>query len=176
MVAEVARVSLNLDEVRFLVAGDPWMKTTSAPGRVRVEMTRLAVADNPSFRVDARETERSGPTYTVETLEELHAEEPGTSWVFVLGADAARSLPRWRRADELFGLARFAVAGRPGYDLDPEDEWLKDLEQVAVPLCEVSSTDLRARFANGAAVRYQLPRAVEELVRDRGLYGAEVER
>lgn len=173
VVAEEARVALDLDEVRLLVAGDPWMKSEAGHADERVEMTRLAVADHPDLTVDDRETRRSGPTYTADTLTELRAEEPDTTWVFLLGADALAKVPQWHRAADALSMARFVAVTRPGYELDLSDPLVADVERLDTPLIDISSTDLRARFAEGRAVRYLLPRSVERYIRDGGLYGAD---
>ena len=135
-------------------------------------MAELAVADRDEVQVDARETERDGPTYTVDTLEDLRA-EGHTELVFLLGVDAAASLPKWHRGGDALALARFVVVTRPGYTL-PDDVAADDrLERLEVPPLAISSTLLRARFATGAPVRYQLPDAVAEYAREHDLYGAQ---
>lgn len=169
--AEEARVSLGLDQVRLLVAGDPWMKATTSPPAHRVAMAEIAVADHPALLVDDREIHRQGPTYTADTLKELRDHNPRHEFVFLLGADAAAKLPDWKRAEEALARARFVALTRPGYDLDREDPLLWAVETLKVPSIQISSTDLRRRFANGDAVRYQLPRPVEEYARAFGLYG-----
>ncbi|MEX0868648.1 MAG: adenylyltransferase/cytidyltransferase family protein, partial [Nitriliruptoraceae bacterium] len=73
IVAESARIDLGLDQVRLLVAGDPWMKRTVTPARHRIAMARAAVVEDQHLVVDPRETQRDGPTYTSQTLAELHA-------------------------------------------------------------------------------------------------------
>ena len=94
--AEAAREVLGLDEVRLLVAGRPWMKGDETPARHRVAMARAAVADDPNLAVDDREAHRDGQTYTVDTLLELRDERPDVAWTFLLGTDAAASLPGTR--------------------------------------------------------------------------------
>lgn len=170
VVAECARVALELDEVRFVVAGAPWMKAESATGPQRVAMTRLAADGHQRFRVDDREVRRDGPTYTVETLTELHSEEPGTAWWFLLGADAAANLDRWKRPEDCLELATFVAVTRPGHTLDLSGPLRGRLRLLEVPAIGISSTDLRWRFARGDAVRYQLPATVERYVREHGLY------
>lgn len=172
IVAEDARVSLGLHEVRFLVAGDPWMKERTTPAAHRVAMVEHAVADNAHLSVDARETRRDGPTYTADTLEQLHEEEPDRDWVFLLGADAAAHVPEWNRAEDALARARFVALTRPGYSLDLDSPMLRQIERLDVPHIDLSSTDLRARFGAGRAVRYQVPRSVERYIREHGLYGA----
>lgn len=175
VVAECARVELDLDEVRLLVAGDPWMKSeTVAPSSVeaRVAMVAAAVADDPYLTVDLSEVDRDGPTYTADTLAALNGTEPDTDWWFVLGEDAARELPRWSRVEEAFALATFVVVTRPGHDAPGGDELPGPLVHLEIPQLEVSSTQLRRRFSDGLATRYLVPVAVDRYVRDHGLYGA----
>lgn len=170
VVAEVARTTLGLDEVRLLVAGDPWMKRSTSPVEHRVAMARLAVEDNDALVVDERETARPGPTYTAETLEELRSEEPDTDWWFLIGADALERLADWHRAADALRLATFVAVTRPGYHLDLSGGLLGDVVRLEVPLIGVSSTDLRRRVAAGEAIRYLVPRRVERYIRDRALY------
>lgn len=173
VVAEVARVSLGLDRVLFLVAGRPWMKEDVGPARDRVAMTRLAVAEDPDFVLDERETRREGPTYTVDTVEELRRERPDAELVLILGSDQLRRLGEWHRAERLTALVGLAVAPRPGHPPASAEaaEW--GAQVLEAPAMEVSSSDLRARFRRGAAVRHQIPPSVEAYIRHHGLYGVD---
>lgn len=168
VVAECARVELGLDEVRFLVANDPWMKSTSAAPDHRLAMVRAAVVDDPHFVVDDRELRRGGPTYTADTLAQLATEEPGTRWVFLLGADAAAALDRWDRIGEAEQLAEFVCVARPGHQVPARE----GLGRVDVPALDISSTDLRRRVADGRAVRHLTPLPVEAYIRQHALYAA----
>ena len=171
VVAECARVELGLDEVRLLVAGDPYQKSTTSSPAHRVAMVQAAVAGDDHLAVDAREVERAGPTYTADTLAELTSEEPDAAWFFVLGEDAAAGLSSWERVEEAFALARFVVVTRPGHDA-PDDRGLPDsIVHLQVPQLEVSSTELRERFATGRATRYLVPLAVDDYAHRHGLYG-----
>lgn len=173
VVAECARVELDLDEVRFVVAGQPWMKGDESDPAHRVAMTRLAVEDDAQLVVDDRETRRDGPTYTADTLTELSAEEPDTTWFFLLGTDAYAQLDRWHRIDEAIALATFVVVSRPDAPtLVAPPVGDRDVVRLDVPQLQVSSTDLRDRFAAGRAVRYLVPPQVVRYVRDHGLYGS----
>jgi nicotinate-nucleotide adenylyltransferase len=171
-VAECARVELELDELRFLVAGDPWMKSTVSPAADRTAMVRAAIEGAPGFALDDREVDRPGPTYTADTLAELQAEEPDADWWFVLGEDAAWTLPRWERIEEAFALATFVVVTRPGQRTPRREELPGDVVHLEIPQLEVSSTQLRARFGGRHATRYLVPDGVDRYVRARGLYGA----
>lgn len=173
VVAECARVELGLDAVRLLVAGEPWMKGTApTSAAARTAMARVAVADDPYLVVDDREVRREGPTYTADTLAELHREEPGADWFFVLGEDAAAGLSRWERSDEALALATFVVVTRPGVGTPVGRRLRPQLVHLQIPQLEVSSTQLRRRFAAGLATRYLVPDAVDRYVREHGLYGA----
>ena len=171
VVAECARVELDLDEVRLLVAGDPYQKSTTSTSEHRIAMVRAAVADDDHLSVDARELDRPGPTYTADTLAELTAAAPQTQWFFILGEDAAAGLSSWERVEEAFALATFVVVTRPG-DAVPDAATLPDaIVHLQIPQLEVSSTELRDRFAAGRATRYLVPLAVDDYARAHELYG-----
>lgn len=174
--AEQARADLGLDEVVFLPAGQPWQKdddTTSSEHRYL--MTVLATAANPAFSVSRVEVDRDGPTYTVQTLRELRAQLPDGELYFITGADAILNILTWKDADECLELATFVAATRPGYDLARlEAEGIRaEVCVLDVPALAISSTDVRERFAAGRAVRYLIPREVEEFARKHGLYGTD---
>ena len=172
VVAECARVLLGLEEVRLLVAGDPWMKSTVSDAEHRLELCRTAVARQPGLTVDDREVRRSGPTYTADTLRELADTEPDTDWVFLLGADAALDLPAWEGGDEAMRLAEFVVVTRPGHPLDARaPDPVARLRRLPVPEIAISSTELRDRYRDDAPTRYLVPPDVDDLVRGLGLYG-----
>lgn len=118
---------LRPDELRILPAGQPWQKQAGleAADADRVAMLKLAFGDAargagaPDLVIDTREIARHAPTYTVETLRELRAElGPEASIVFLMGADQLQKLDSWRDWEDLFALANFGVAARPGYELD----------------------------------------------------------
>lgn len=173
---ECARVQFRLDRVCFMPAGDPWRKAgrgvTAAAHRLA--MTNLAIAGNPHFFLDEREIERIGPTYTVDTLRELHAEGMD-DLILILGSDALADMPAWREPDVITALARPAVAPKGG-DAG-EQAWLAaqvglDTPPLVVdmPPVPVSSTLVRERVRAGKAVRYFVPDAVEAYIREHGLY------
>lgn len=168
VVAQAALEELELDEVRLVVAGDPWMKETTTPAAVRVELARLAVADNDELEVDDRECRRDGPTYTVDTLLELRDEHPQAELVFLLGADAAQRLEQWHRSEGLFTLASFVVVNRPGHRIP---ELPAQVDVLEVPPMDVSSTQLRELAGRGRSLRYLVPEAVRRRIGEYGLYG-----
>lgn len=180
--AEQARADLGLDEVIFLPAGTPWQKVREdvTPAEHRYLMTVLATAANAAFCVSRLEIDADGPSYTVDTLRHVRAalQRNGISHArenlfFITGADAILNILTWKDADEVLDLATFVAATRPGHDLAGlEREGLVGrVVQLDVPALAISSTDLRQRFAAGRAVRYMVPREVEEYVHKHGLYG-----
>lgn len=174
ILAETARTSLALEKVIFVPAGDPWRKAgrTIAPAEHRLEMTRLAIADNADFELDDSEVRRDGPSYTVETLAGLKERLPGgTELFFLLGEDALADLPYWRDPAGIAALARIAVAPREGTARPtalpfPEDR----LVAIDMPYVSISSTWLRERVGKGLGLRYLVPEGVEAYIRDNGLY------
>ncbi|MCK9988180.1 MAG: nicotinate-nucleotide adenylyltransferase [Azoarcus sp.] len=169
MVAQVAREALQLPEVRFVPTGVQPLKAAGhlASAADRVAMLRLALASAPGFVVETCEVEREGPSYTVDTLRLLEGREPGEAFILLVGADAARDLPRWREADEILRRAKVAVLTRPGHDA-PAAPWVSAV--VPVPALDLSATDLRRRAAAGRSLRYFVPDAVANYVAARGLY------
>lgn len=166
---EAARRQLGLARVRLLPAGDPWRKAARGvtPAAERLAMTRLAVADDPAFEVDAREVERPGPSYTVDTLRELR-DEGETDLVLILGGDALADLPAWREPEAILALARLAVAPRAGEPVEAPAG--ARVTVLAMPPLAVSSTLVRERIRAGEPVDDLLPAAVAAHVRARGLY------
>lgn len=172
VVAEVVRDALGLDEMRFLVAGDPWMKHHESPAAHRVKMASLAADTLDGLAVDDRETRRPGATYTAETLTVLTTEHPDDDWYFVVGSDAAASLPRWHRAGDVLRLATMVVVDRPGHRLAQglDAELTRPVRHVDVPSVDVSSTDMRARVAAGRTIRVLVPDPVVDYIHENRLY------
>ena len=175
--AEEAVWQFELDEVVFVPTGQPWMKqdreVTSAEDRYL--MTVIATASNPSFSVSRIEVDRQGPTYTVDTLEQLRAEakEP-VDLFFVTGADAMLEIFHWKDPEEVLARAHFIAATRPGYDLTRfEAETPSAHPNVSVmhiPALAISSTDIRRRVAEGEPVRYLVPEGVQTYIEKARLY------
>jgi nicotinate-nucleotide adenylyltransferase len=180
ILAEEARTRLQLERVLFVPAGDPWRKAGQevTPVEHRLAMVRLLLASDPYFEVSTLEVERQGPSYTVDTLEALHRQYgPGLELYFILGEDALHDLPNWKEPARLISLAWLAVAPRP-----PERGWTRagleagvpGLSRRIVPLpmptIDISSTALRERPRAGLSLRYLVPLAVEEYIRQHGLY------
>lgn len=180
--AEEALEAFGLDAVLFVPTGRPAFKQNRpvTPGKVRLAMVAAAVAGNPAFAVSALEVERPGITYAVDTLRELREELLGVELVFIVGADAALALPRWRKSAELARLAAFAAATRPGFELG--EQALRDLREhgfdvrpFAVPGLDISSSALRRRVYAGRTIRYLVPEAVRKIIEEESLYRRETD-
>ncbi len=165
------RHALGLEKVLLVVANDPWQKAgrVVAPATDRLAMVAAAVEGVPGLEADATEIDRGGPTFTADTLATLARRHPGQELFLVLGSDAAALLPTWERQDEIRALATLVVVHRPGTgDLAAPPGWSG--RSLEVPRLEVSSTDLRARFADGRPLDWLVPEAVVRLAHVRGLY------
>ena len=174
LLAELAREQLRLDHVRFVPAGDPWRKADRAvtPAADRLAMTRLAVADNGAFEVDDCEIRREGPSFTAVTLREVRETmAAGDELFFLVGEDALADLPFWRDPVAISEAAVVAVAGRHGAQPPASLPFSEErLVRVAMPVIDVSSTELRERVCRGFSLRYQVPAAVEAYIKERRLY------
>ena len=180
-VAEYVRAEMALDQVLFVPAGRPWFKegqTVTDAGH-RLEMTRLAVTDNPHFAVSDMEVRRDGPTYTFDTLTELRREKgEGVEFYLILGIDALNELHRWRRPSDVLDMATLVGVTRPGAEavdraaLDSIREGVSD-EVVIVdgPRIDISAADIRRRMSEGLSVRGIIPQAVEDYAKRHVLYG-----
>ena len=145
--AHAALASLNLDEVRWIPTGNPWQKPRGITDAAqRAAMVRLAIGGVPRFVLDRIEIERSGPSYTLDTVRELAAVQPGNEWVLVIGHDQYTSLHSWRDWQKLLSLVTLAVANRPGPPAQPHPE-VQAFPHRAVPLpmLDISATDIRDR-------------------------------
>jgi nicotinate-nucleotide adenylyltransferase len=182
VLAEQCRDRAALDEVWFLPSYHPPHKSPAGVSRFeyRCDMLELATAGHPHFRIDRIEKELPPPSYTAETLAELHRRHPGYEFHLLLGADSLPDLPGWYEPGRVVGQAGLVVVPRPGVELWTADRLAAALglgpsavrlQVVPSPLIDIASRDLRRAVADGRSVRYQVPRAVEEYIRERKLYG-----
>lgn len=174
IIAEQAREELRLDEVHFVPAGAPPHKGVVAPPGARATMARLATEDHRAFRVDDRELRREGPSYAIDTIDEVRSERPGDEIVFLIGADAYLEIAGWHRGEEMVRTVEVVVVPRPGTpltDLDTLDEPYRSaatrIETVSIG---ISSTLLRARAGQGRSLRYLTTRPVARYIVAAGLY------
>jgi nicotinate-nucleotide adenylyltransferase len=169
IVARVAAEALGLDQIRFVPAREQPFKTGrhGASAAARAVMLELAVAGSERFAIERAELDRSGPSYTVDTLEALRDREPQTAFTVLLGADAASELAAWHRAGDLPRLARIVVFARPGTPV-PSSPLIAG--SIEVPAVDISATDVRRRVRAGLPVRYWVPDAVAEYIARHRLY------
>ncbi len=176
--SEVAGL-FELDQVVFVPTGQPWQKRTRTvtAAEDRYLMTVIATASNPRFSVSRVDIDRGGPTYTKDTLRDLHTLNPDADLYFITGADALASILSWQNWEEMFEIARFVGVSRPGYELDgkhisaamaelPDDS----LHLVEVPALAISSTDCRNRAQGSRPIWYLVPDGVVQYVAKRDLY------
>jgi len=163
----------DLDEVVFVPTGQPWQKTERdvSPAEDRYLMTVIATASNPRFSVSRVDLDRSGPTYTVDTLQDVRAER-GPEWdlYFITGADALEQILSWRDHDELFALAHFVGCTRPGHTLSSAGLPEGKVTLIEVPALAISSTECRVRVGQGEPIWYLVPDGIVQYISKRGLY------
>ena len=177
--AQEARAQLGLDKVLLMpVHTPPHKELADDPGpAVRVELCRLAVAGDAGLEVSELESSKPGPSYTVATLREVHAREPGDDLTFIVGGDMAFTLPSWREPEELLSLATLAIAERDGAVREDIAAQLSQIEGAQdyvryfdMPRLDISSSAVRTRVANGQPIRHLVPQAYADAIADRGLY------
>ena len=180
VLAEQCREQAQLDEIWFVPAAEPPHKLTKriSPAKSRCAMIEFAIAGNPSFRLNTIELDRSGPSFTVTTLEQLHAEDPSNELFLLIGADSLRDLPQWKHPARILELATILAVNRGERPL-PDRTELRNLvgssadariEIVNMPGIDFSSTDIRGRIHDQQSIRYLVPRAVEMYIRQHNLY------
>jgi nicotinate-nucleotide adenylyltransferase len=182
IMAEQCREAGELDEVWFIPAARPPHKQDrplTSFGQ-RVEMLVLAIAGMPAFRVNELERDRAGPSYTADTLAELHRLHPQTDFALLLGSDCLPDLPEWHQPERILELAELLIYARPSWPaLTAESlrESLRLSENTAFrmrwapgPSVDIASRDLRQRAAEGRSLRFLMPRAVECYIEEKKLY------
>jgi len=180
-IAECSRYKFGLDKVLFIPSGQPVHKNRDnflAPVH-RVGMTRLAIETNPYFELSTAEVDRPGPTYTVDTLEQLRKAGTGDEeYFFITGADAILEILTWKNLDRVFKLCRFIAVTRPGYSFKIMNRILKklaDQQRRQILFYEtggilISSTEIRQRIMQGEPVKYLVPESVEKYIELHNLY------
>jgi len=169
LIANEVLSSLQLDEIWFMPNQEPphKKKTESVTNKERIQMLGLAIEGNSSFKIETIELERTGPSYTVETMGILAAQNADNQFYFIIGADMIEYLPKWHKIDELVRLVQFVGVERPKFSHVTEYPVL----YVDVPSMEVSSSLIRERLQIGKTVRYLLPDSVIRYIEENHLYG-----
>ena len=170
--ARTALEQLALDELRWVPTGHSWQKNDApAPADHREAMVRIAIEGEPRFVLDARELRRGGPGYTLDTLREMQAEQPGGQWFLVIGQDQYQGLHTWHGWPELLTRVTLAVARRPGVQAAADPQVQRAAQRrVALPMMALSSTEVRKRAAAGLPLDDLVPPGVARYIEEHRLY------
>lgn len=172
--ALAVQTQVGLDDVVLMVANEPWQKVGDrqvTPARLRFEMTDALVQGISGLRADDREIRRGGPTYTVDTLEEILAEQPDTEIFLIVGADTAQRLDTWHRASDVVSLSTIVIVNRDDVT-NTAPGFLHDARVVNVSMnpVDVSSSAIREAVARGESIDSATSSSVVSIIRDRSLY------
>jgi nicotinate-nucleotide adenylyltransferase len=169
--ASEVHTALQLDTVWFIPAGQPWQKATrkiSSPQH-RFEMTKLAVAQDSRFVASDIEVLRDGPTYSIDTVQEIKRIHPDAEIFWIVGADVASRMTTWHRWDEFIASVQLVVVNRPD---SAEDLLPFDHVAVSMPSVRISATQLRQRYSAGIANTYLVPGAVDDYITSQKLFSS----
>jgi nicotinate-nucleotide adenylyltransferase len=178
--AQEAISQLELDRLVVITTGQPPHRELEGdPGaEARLEMVELAIADNPSFSSSRMEIDRDGPSYTADTLRQLHDEAPDQELFLVLGGDQAAALAQWHQPEQVLELAQIAVVERTNWSRNAISITLgrlrgaERIRYLDMPIMQVSSTSVRRRVAEGRPIRYLVPDKVGDYIEKQKLYRA----
>jgi len=182
ILADQCREQARLDQVLFIPAARPPPKLEQplTPFAQRVEMLQLALAGQPAFRVDELEKDRPGPSYTVDTLEELQRRDSCAELFLIIGSDCLPDLASWLAPSRIAELATLLVAPRSGSNLSAPEHLRVELQlpsavelrhqRIWMPLIGISSRELRQKVSRGGSIRYLVPRAIECYIEAQRLY------
>ena len=170
-----AQQALGLDQVQLIPAGQPWQRPPlSATANQRLAMLNLAIQGHPCLEVNPIETQRSGPTYTIDTLESLPG---GHTYYWILGADQLHNFCTWHRWQDIAQIAQLAVVARPGNTLEPPTALEsilnasgRQLNIIPFQPMNIAARDIRKRLACGETTDALLLPAVSEYISQHGLY------
>jgi nicotinate-nucleotide adenylyltransferase len=165
ILAREALESLQLSEVIFVLAAQSPHKTQSesAAPEVRWDMLTAALADEKGFSASRLELDRPPPSYSIDTVEQLRAENPAAGFFFLIGEDNLSKLESWHRFEDLRQLVQFVVLDRSGVAVEYP-------YPVIRRRIDISATTIRNRVARGQSIRYLVPEAVERIIRRDNLY------
>jgi nicotinate-nucleotide adenylyltransferase len=176
--AQESLIQLELESVLFVPVGEaPHRELENDPGpETRLEMVELAIEDDDRFAGSRMEIDRDGPSYTSDTLRELHAAQPDDEHVLILGGDQAAALPEWHEPEQVLELAQVAVIERSNWSRNAVGirvGRLKGAERIRyldMPVIQVSSSSIRRRIAAGLPIRYLVPDRVASFIDSKDLY------
>jgi nicotinate-nucleotide adenylyltransferase len=164
-IAKTALQQLKLDKLFLIPAGNPWQKSEFTESKHRLEMVKKAGQDLEKVEVLDIEVNKTGPTYTFETLRELHEKYPNYEFVLILGSDAVAGFDTWKEANLVKTLARIYVVQRAG---DFTQDW--HFDRIQMPPIEISSTEIREKVKKNESISELVPKSVNEYISANGLY------
>lgn len=164
-IAKTAIQQLKLDKLLLIPAGNPWQKSEFSESKHRLEMVKKAGNDLEKVEVSDIEVNKTGPTYTFETLQELHKKYPNSELILILGSDAVAGFDTWKEPNLVKILARIYVVQRAG---DFTQDW--HFDRIQMPPIEISSTEIREKVKNNESISEIVPKLVNEYISANGLY------
>jgi nicotinate-nucleotide adenylyltransferase len=164
-IAKTVLQQLKLDKLFLIPAGNPWQKSEFTESKHRLEMTKKAGQDLEKVEVLDIEVNKTGPTYTFETLQELHEKYPNSEFVLILGSDAVAGFDTWKEPNLVKTLARIYVVQRA---VDFTQDW--HFDRIQMPPIEISSTEIREKVKNNESISELVPKSVNEYISANGLY------
>jgi nicotinate-nucleotide adenylyltransferase len=178
ILAEQVLAECALDAIWFIPAAEPPHKLgrVISPGKHRLAMLELAIAGNARFRIDPIELERSGPSYTVDTLTQLTQQHPGVRWSLLMGADSVRDFSTWKDPERIVEMAEIIAVDRAQKEAPLADfrrRFGDRIRLATMTQCQIAAADIRRRVTQGQSIRYLVPRAVEVYIEQQGLYRPE---
>ncbi|MTI81511.1 MAG: nicotinate-nucleotide adenylyltransferase [Firmicutes bacterium] len=178
--AEQVRHEFQCEQVLFIPASIPPHKDKRliSPVVHRLAMTQMAVVTNDYFTVSTLEIDRSGPSYTIDTVKAVKEKYNPDNLYFITGADAVLEIISWKNVEQLLSACNFVAATRPGYDISNlqhkldglPGEHLRKIISIYIPALAISSTDIRRRVHKGEPIKYLLPEPVEHYIKKNNLY------
>ncbi|MEY4639548.1 MAG: hypothetical protein RLY13_546 [Actinomycetota bacterium] len=166
---EVAEL-LNLDRIIFVPTAESWQKTEFSDSKLRLKMTRLAIRGNKTFKASAVDINRGGATYTVDTLADLQAQNPGAQLVFIVGADAVAGMDSWKDVEKLGELAEYVAISRPGYSFEQPKSLKVPVLRLEISALNISASEIRERVKANKPIEYLVPPAVAKFILKHRLY------
>lgn len=168
IIAEEVRFQLQLDEIWFLPTNEPPHKGVARSNNEhRKQMLSLAIKNNPYFHINTVEYERSGKSYTIDTMHILTERHPNVTFYFIIGADMVEYLPHWKNIDELLDIVQFVGVERRGFTI----ETTYPIQNVSIPLIDISSSEIKERIEKNRPIQYFVPDEVLQYIKEYRLYG-----
>ena len=175
LLAQAALENLKLDQLQIIPAGQPWQRPAlGATPEHRLNMLRLATKGLDKVEINPIEIQRTGPTYTIDTIEAL---ERNHTYIWILGSDQLANFCSWRSWQDIAQRVQLAVAQRPGSILTPPlalSQWLQAQNRTLAVMpfepLDISATAIRQRLALQQSASDLLPEVVEQYIHEHGLY------